>query len=145
MCIRDRDKFSIEGIVTGALASTYQSTRIQKICNELGLWCFNPLWQLPQEKLLEKLGEYQIHSIITGIAAEPFDDSWLGKRIDSSTVKELLSLSREYRINPAGEGGEFESLVIDAPMFEKEIRVVSSKVHYSNYSGRLEIKEAILE
>ena len=138
-------KFSIEGIVTGALASTYQSTRIQKICNELGLWCFNPLWQLPQEKLLEKLGEYQIHSIITGIAAEPFDDSWLGKRIDSSTVKELLSLSREYRINPAGEGGEFESLVIDAPMFEKEIRIISSKIHYSNYSGRLEIQEAKLE
>ena len=60
-------------------------------------------------------------------------------------MKELLSLSREYRINPAGEGGEFESLVIDAPMFEKEIRVISSKIHYSNYSGRLEIQEAKLE
>ena len=48
-----KKKYSIHGIVTGALASTYQSTRIQKICNDLGLWCFNPLWQLSQEKLLQ--------------------------------------------------------------------------------------------
>ena len=48
-------KHSIEGIVTGALASVYQSTRIQKICNDLNLWCFNPLWQMPQQMLLQDL------------------------------------------------------------------------------------------
>ena len=127
------------------MASTYQSTRIQKICNDLGLWCFNPLWQLPQENLLKKLQDYQISSIITGVAAEPFDDSWLGKEITSSTINELLLYSKKYRINPAGEGGEFESLVINAPMFEKKIKIISSKIHYSNFSGRLEIEEAKLE
>ena len=140
-----RKEYSIEGIVTGALASTYQSTRIQKICNKLNLWCFNPIWQLSQEKLLEKLQYYNISSIITGIAAEPFDESWLGKEIDSSTINELLSYSKKYRINPAGEGGEFESLVINAPMFSKKLEVLSSKIHYSNFSGRLEIKEAKLK
>ena len=140
-----KKEHSIEGIVTGALASTYQSTRIQKICNKLGLWCFNPLWQLSQETLLEKLQTYQISSIITGVAAEPFDDSWLGKELDSSTINELLLYSKEYRINPAGEGGEFESLVINAPMFAKKLKILSSKIHYSNFSGRLEIKEAKLE
>ena len=140
-----KKEYSIEGIVTGALASTYQSTRIQKICNKLNLWCFNPIWQLSQEKLLEKLLNYNISSIITGIAAEPFDESWLGKEIDSSTINELLSYSKKYRINPAGEGGEFESLVINAPMFSKKLEVLSSKIHYSNFSGRLEIKEAKLK
>ncbi len=140
-----KNKYSIQGIVTGALASTYQSTRIQKICNELDLWCFNPLWQLSQEKLLEKLQTYNIISIITGVAAEPFDESWLGKELDSSTIDELLIYSKKYRINPAGEGGEFESLVINAPMFAKKLEIISSKSHYSNFSGRLEIKEAKLE
>ena len=140
-----KNKYSIQGIVTGALASTYQSTRIQKICNELDLWCFNPLWQLSQEKLLEKLQTYNIISIITGVAAEPFDESWLGKELDSSTIDELLIYSKKYRINPAGEGGEFESLVINAPMFSKKLEIISSKIHYSNFSGRLEIKEAKLE
>ena len=137
-----KEEFSIQGIVTGALASTYQSTRIQKICNKLNLWCFNPLWQLSQEKLLKKLQTHNISSIITGIAAEPFDESWLGKEIDSSTVNDLLLYSKKYRINPAGEGGEFESLVINAPMFSKKLEILSSKIHYSNFSGRLEITEA---
>ena len=140
-----KEDFSIQGIVTGALASTYQSTRIQKICNKLNLWCFNPLWQLSQEKLLKKLQTHNISSIITGVAAEPFDESWLGKEIDSSTINELLLYSKKYRINPAGEGGEFESLVINAPMFSKKLEILSSKIHYSNFSGRLEIIEAELK
>jgi ABC transporter with metal-binding/Fe-S-binding domain ATP-binding protein len=137
-------KYSIEGIVTGALASVYQSTRIQKICNDLGLWCFNPLWQMPQNQLLQELLSNNIESIITGIAAEPFDDNWLGRPIDSECIDDLISLESKYRINPAGEGGELESFVLSAPLFHKSIRIVESNKHYSNFSGRLEIKEAFL-
>ena len=137
-------KYSIEGIVTGALASVYQSTRIQKICNDLGLWCFNPLWQMPQKQLLQELLSNKIESIITGVAAEPFDDTWLGRCIDLECVDALMSLESRYSINPAGEGGEIESFVLSAPLFHKSVRIIESKKHYSNFSGRLEIKEAIL-
>jgi len=41
-------KYEIEGVVTGAVASTYQASRMQKICNELDIYCFNPLWQKNQ-------------------------------------------------------------------------------------------------
>ena len=137
-------KYSIEGIVTGALASVYQSTRIQKICNDLGLWCFNPLWQMPQKQLLQELLSNKIESIITGIAAEPFDDTWLGRCIDSECVDDLMSLESKYRINPAGEGGEIESFVLNAPLFHKSVRIIESNKYYSNFSGRLEIKKALL-
>ena len=138
-------KYSIEGIVTGALASVYQATRIQKICNELNLWCFNPLWQMPQEILLQELLSSKIKSIITGVAAEPFDASWLGRSIDSACVDDLMKLEESHRINPAGEGGEIETFVIDAPLFSKKIVITESETKYSNFSGRLEVKEAILE
>ena len=137
-------KYSIEGIVTGALASVYQSTRIQKICNDLGLWCFNPLWQMPQKQLLQELLSSKINSIITGVAAEPFDDTWLGRSLDSECIDDLISLESRYRINPAGEGGEIESFVLSAPLFRKSIKIADSKKHYSNFSGILEIKEAFL-
>jgi|TARA_B100001079_G_scaffold148395_1_gene127142 ABC transporter with metal-binding/Fe-S-binding domain ATP-binding protein len=137
-------KYSIEGIVTGALASVYQSTRIQKICNDLGLWCFNPLWQMPQKQLLQELLSNKIESIITGIAAEPFDDTWLGRCIDSECVDDLMSLESKYRINPAGEGGEIESFVLNAPLFHKSVRIIESNKYYSNFSGKLEIKKALL-
>ena len=136
---------SIEGVVTGALASVYQATRIQRICHRLNLWCFNPLWQMPQELLLEELLANNIDSIITGVAAEPLDENWLGRHIDSESIKELVALESEYAINPAGEGGELESFVLNAPLFKRQIRILESTKHYSNFSGRLEIKEAKLE
>ena len=138
-------KYSIEGIVTGALASVYQSTRIQKICNELDLWCFNPLWQMPQRDLLQELLSNNIESIITGVAAEPFDDSWLGRPIDPECIGDLVKLESSHRINPAGEGGEIESFVVNAPLFTKSIYIAKAQKHYSNYSGHLEIQEAFLE
>ena len=138
-------QYSIDGVVSGALASVYQSTRIQRVCNNLNLWCFNPLWQMPQKLLLQELLTKNVESIITGVAAEPLDATWLGRNIDSKSVKELIALESEYGINPAGEGGEIESFVLDAPLFKRSIRLVDSTKHYSNFAGRLEIKEVKLE
>ncbi len=138
-------EYSIEGIVTGALASVYQATRIQRICNRLNLWCFNPLWQMPQKLLLGELLSNGIESVITGVAAEPLDEKWLGRHIDLESIKELVSLESKYAINPAGEGGELESFVLNAPLFKRPIKILESTKHYSNFSGRLEINEAMLE
>ena len=139
-----KEKYGIEGIVTGALASVYQAVRIQTVCDDLNLWCFNPLWQLPQKTLLRELLSNNIESIITGVAAEPFDESWLGRSIDSKCISDLSRLQESYRINPAGEGGEYESFVINAPLFRNPIKISKSESHYSNFSGRFEIQEADL-
>ena len=82
--------------------------------------------------------------LITGVAAEPFDESWLGRSIDSECISDLSKLQESYRINPAGEGGEFESFVINAPLFRNPIKISKSESHYYNFSGRFEIKEAYL-
>ena len=37
-------EYGLDTIVTGALYSVYQTSRIQKICDKLNLECFNPLW-----------------------------------------------------------------------------------------------------
>ena len=100
---------------------------------------------MPQELLLEELLANNIDSIITGVAAEPLDENWLGRHIDSESIKELVALESEYAINPAGEGGELESFVLNALLFKRQIRILESTKHYSNFSGRLEIKEAKLK
>ncbi len=48
-------KYHIQGIVTGALQSVYQTSRLQKICEELRIHCINPLWQKDQLELLNEL------------------------------------------------------------------------------------------
>mgnify|MGYP002064616541 CR=1 FL=1 len=50
-----KKKYKIDGVVTGAIQSVYQSSRIQKICDKLNLECFNPLWQKDEFEYLEEL------------------------------------------------------------------------------------------
>ena len=47
-----KKKWEIEGVVTGALFSEYQSSRIENICSKLDLKVLSPLWHKPQEETL---------------------------------------------------------------------------------------------
>ena len=114
-------KHQIEGIVTGALASDYQASRIIDICKNLKLECINPLWHKDQIELLEELVKNKFEAIISGVAAYPLDKKWIGRKIDPRFIEEIKKLHERYKINPAGEGGEFESLVISCPLFRKKL------------------------
>jgi len=133
-------KYKIKGIVTGAVLSVYQSSRVQKICNKLGIECFNPLWQKNQEELLNDLVKNKFEIVITGIAAYPLDVSWILRKIDRNFIKEVEKLNEKYKINPAGEGGEFESLVLNCPLFKKRLKVVGFKTSGSGNAFRSEVK-----
>ena len=132
-------KHKIDGIVTGAVESVYQASRIQKICNELNIECFNPLWQKNQFELLEELIKNKFKIIITGVFAYPFDKSWLGRRIDENFIREIRKLNEKYKINPAGEGGEFESFVLWCPLFKKELKIKPLEINGSGNSWTMEI------
>jgi len=136
-----KKKYKIEGIVTGAVESVYQASRIQKICDELGLWCFNPLWLKDQVELLNELIKNKFEVIISGVFAYPFNESWLGRKIDEDVIGELVELKEKYKISISGEGGEYESSVLNSPMFKKKIKVVDSKKNWEGNSGVLEINK----
>ena len=138
-------KYNIDGVVTGALASVYQATRVQKICAQLGLWCFNPLWQMNQVELLHELNKNKFQTVIVGVFAYPLDDSYLGKKITKNMINKLIELSKKYKINPAGEGGELETFVTNAPMFKNKIKIKKSEIEYENNAGVLLIKVAALK
>jgi ABC transporter with metal-binding/Fe-S-binding domain ATP-binding protein len=135
--IEAKEKYSIEGIVTGAVKSEYQASRIQKICDELGLKCINPLWQMDQIKLLQELKDFEV--IISGVFAYPLGEEWLGKRIDDSVISELEKLQEKIKINPAGEGGEIETTVLDAPFFKQRIIIINSSKEFKDNAGTYNI------
>ncbi|MFH1358750.1 MAG: diphthine--ammonia ligase [archaeon] len=119
-------KYKIQGVVTGAVESVYQSSRIQKICDKLGIECFNPLWQKPQMELLEELVKNKFEVIIIGVFAYPLDEKWLGRKINKKFIEDTKKLKEKYGINPNGEGGEFESFVLNCPLFNKRLNVADS-------------------
>ena len=137
-------EFRIEGVVTGAIRSVYQSTRIQRVCEALGLQCLNPLWMKDQIELLNELVRNGFKVIVSGVFAYPLDESFLGKVIDSEMIEGLREIAEKYGLNPAGEGGEIETTVLDAPFFRKRMEILDYEVSFKGNSGVFKIKKARL-
>ena len=135
-----KEKYKIEGIITGAAESIYHASRIQKICDELDLECFNPLWQKNQFKLLNDLLKNKFEIIIVSVSAYPLDKSWLGRKIDKKFIEEVKELYEKYKIHPAGEGGEFETFVLNCPLFKKKLKVTSKEISGEKNSWKMEIE-----
>lgn len=123
-----KEKYGIEGVVTGAIKSVYQATRVQKICDELNIDCFNPLWQKDEEEYLDELINEEFKIIVVGVFAYPLNESWVLREIDSDFVKEIKELNQKYKIHVAGEGGEFETYVLGCSLFDHELKIVNKKI-----------------
>lgn len=134
-----KNDFGINAVITGAVESAYQASRVQKICDNLDLDCFNPLWQKNQIELLNELLENNFKIIIIGVFAYPLDEKWLGKIIDKEFIINVKNLQKKYDINPAGEGGEFETFVLNCPLFKKELIIKNNNISGKNNSWSMEI------
>jgi len=140
-----KKEFGIQGVVSGALYSNYQAGRIQKICSDLGLRLHSPLWHRKQLDELHELEKAGFVFVISKIAAKGLSEKWLGKPVGKKEISELAELERLLCFNVAGEGGEYESLVLDAPNFGKRIALKKfSKKMRNEFTGCLKIGNAVL-
>ncbi|UCG45028.1 MAG: TIGR00289 family protein [Candidatus Bathyarchaeota archaeon] len=134
----------IEGVVSGAICSQYQKTRIDRVCRELKLESIAPLWHSNQEQLLREIVQLNFRVIIVGVYAYGFNQSWLGREMDAAMIDELKALNAQYQISPIGEGGEYETLVLDAPFFRRRIQLLQAEKTWANHHGCLLVKDAKL-
>ena len=140
-----KEQYQIEGIISGALFSTYQRDRIEKICDKLGLKIFSPLWHKPQDKHLLDLLEQKFEIVLTAIAAQGLDKTWLNRKITMEDITQLRSLHQKIGLNIAGEGGEFESIVLNCPLFHQRIILEQTEIIEENKNtAHLIIKKAKL-
>lgn len=135
-----KTEYKIEAVVTGSVESAYQASRVQKICDSLELECFNPLWQKDQFELLYDLIENKFKIIVIGVFAYPLNEKWLNREINEEFIKEVTTLYEKYKINPAGEGGEFETFVLGCPLFSRELKIKDKKIQGKNNSWKVEIE-----
>jgi len=130
----------VDGVVSGAIASDYQRERIGKVCDELGLRNFSPIWHKSQEKILR----YQINAgfkiLIDAVSAEGLGREWLGKILDESNIDDFIELCKKYGINPSGEGGEFETLVLDCPLYHERLAIKDTEIIWKRDHGYCIVK-----
>ena len=140
---RAKEAYGAEAVVTGAVKSRYQLERFARVCRSLGLEVLSPLWGLDEEELLREVLRAGIKAVITRVAGYPLSPSLLGKQLDEGLVERLVSL-RGY-VNPSGEGGEYETLVLDAPVFRRAVVPLEWRVEQAGeYEATLHVIRAML-
>jgi ABC transporter with metal-binding/Fe-S-binding domain ATP-binding protein len=130
-------KLKAEGLVTGAVASEYQKTRIDNLAKELGIPAHSPIWHKADEVRPKMLSTMEIY--VTAVSAEGLGPELLGRPFQELVDKKVPS------IHPMLEGGEGETFVTDAPCFKKRIVIEEWKKTWDGVRGVAEIKKARLE
>jgi diphthine-ammonia ligase len=134
----------IDGLLAGAIASDYQWTRLNEVGHRLGVPCCTPLWRVGPERVLRDELASGLKFMIVAAQSEGLDEKWLGHTFDEPLIERLVAQARKFRFNPAGEGGEYETLVTDGPLFSRRIRVEAYHVVEGETSSYFVVDEAVL-
>ncbi len=121
-----KEEHGVDAVLSGALASDYQKTRIDRIGHRIGLQTFAPLWHKRPAPYVRSLiaGGYDLR--FSRVACDGMGPEWAGAALDQKALTHLEGL--RSRPDVAGEGGEFETLVLDAPHYTRRIVVDESNV-----------------
>ncbi|XP_008810325.1 diphthine--ammonia ligase isoform X2 [Phoenix dactylifera] len=117
---------SITAVSSGAIASDYQRLRVESVCSRLGLVSLAYLWKQDQTFLLEEMIRRGILAITIKVAAMGLNPAkHLGQEL-ADLQSHLLQMKELYGINVCGEGGEYETLTLDCPLF-RNARIMLDK------------------
>lgn len=139
-----KENIEFDSLIYGVIASRYQKSRLDRMCEKIGISPITPLWGRDPISLLKEIVSSGFKTIIVSVSALGLDERWLGRLIDERAIEEIVELHRKYGIHPCFEGGEAETFVLDCPLFEKSIEIVRYSVVKENLSAYLVIEEARL-
>lgn len=123
-----------------SVLQTENESLVSRSCNRLSLTSLAYLWQRQQEPLLAEMINAGVEAILIKVAGIGLDVKHLGKTIAQMqpTLKRLVKdydmfidplsdatqfiLQNElYGAHICGEGGEYETLTLDCPLFKRRI------------------------
>lgn len=133
-----------EFVVVGVISSEYQFSRMLYVCEASKKRLYAPLWRKNALNLIREILAANVEFIIDAVSAEGLTKDMLGLKIGRNEIELLESLSVRYGINPAGEGGEFETLVVNAPIFKKRIAIEKGNVIWKISHGYYIVEDARL-
>ncbi|KAG6903505.1 hypothetical protein C0995_005528 [Termitomyces sp. Mi166 len=140
------------GVSVGAILSNYQRVRVEHVCRRLGLTPLCYLWNRDQGELFKEMINAEMEAILIKVAGIGLTTKHLGKTLSEMhpTLLKLVGQNKQYGAHICGEGGEYESLTLDCPLFKHRIILseVETVIHSDNSFATvafLRIKKARLE
>ncbi len=132
-------------VSVGAIASRYQYERMKRISLEIGFEIYAPQWGMDPSAYMRRLVAEGFRFIITSITVYGLPPRYLGRELAPGDVEDIIRLAGRYGFNPAFEGGEAETLVVDAPHYRKRLHVQGRPVRLGPDSWLFEIERVWLE
>ena len=120
MLLRVKSETGCTAVCSGAIFSTYQKNRVEKVCERLGLLSIAPLWRRDQDPLLSEMIDSGFTIRIIKVASIGLGREHLGKTADE-LIGHFREINKKFGFNVCGEGGEYESLVTDCPIFSHRL------------------------
>jgi len=114
--VRELQDKGIEGGVFGDMELEEHREWVERVCSEVGIKAFLPLWGIKAEKLIEELLKLKFKAIVV---ATRLEENFLGKVLDKDLVRQISKLGS----HPCGENGEYHTFVTDGPIFRKALKV----------------------
>ncbi|RLF12024.1 MAG: diphthine--ammonia ligase [Thermoprotei archaeon] len=139
-----KERYGVKTVVSGVMASKYQRDLLRRVCEELSLDLITPLWGRDPIGILESVIKEGFKAIVIGVYAEGLTAKWLGRLIDYDMLNDLKKLVEKWKIHACGEGGEYETFVLDTPFFKKRVEILDYEVLWRRNWGELVIKDAKL-
>lgn len=115
---------------------------VERVSKESGIKAVLPLWgEKKREDLIEELIEAGFETVVVATKKDLLGLEWLGRRIDRDFVRDI---SKVEGVDMSGEGGEYHTLVLSGPIYEKRIKILKSEKVTRDRNCYLDISECEL-
>lgn len=112
---------------------------IERVCASAGIMPVLPLWKKDQEKIVRSFIDLGFVSVVVATQADLLEEEWLGRKLDADFIKDLKNY--DENVTPCGEAGEFHTLVIDGPLFNRRLEVRKAEKVKREKNWFLDIKQ----
>jgi diphthine-ammonia ligase len=113
---------------------------LERMCEKLSIISWTPLWHQSSQQHMRNLVDNGFGVMLTGVSTEGMGEEWLGHTLSKDSLTKLEELSKKYRFNVDGEGGEYETLVLHGPHMNGKL-TVDYQSHWDGVRGHLEFSK----
>jgi uncharacterized protein (TIGR00290 family) len=128
-----------KGVTGGVFGDIYlmeHRTWIERVCTEMDIKPFFPLWENDTRVLLNEFVNAGFKALTVSVNQSLLTQSWLGREIDESFSTDIIKLEG---IDPCAENGEYHSFVYDGPIFQNSVSFEKGKEYSDNNHWFLEL------
>lgn len=121
--VRSLSGNGIRGMVFGDIYLEEHKAWVERVCSELEIEAVEPLWGRNSEEVLSDFIDAGFEAVIVSAQSRFIGEEWIGRQVD----KDFMEYLKDKNIDVCGENGEYHTLVIDGPIFDKRIEIIESR------------------